>query len=84
MHAILITLLSLCVRFPEKEMLEERRLSSERLRQLEQVTQQLHVSHDSLDKAKAELAAVRAERDATVRGTVCRPRVLLGSDLNVV
>jgi hypothetical protein len=47
-------------------MLAERKLSLDRLRQLEQASQQLNVAHESLDKTKAELIAVRAERDATV------------------
>lgn len=51
----------------EAAMLAERRLSSDRLRQLELMTQQLAVAHESLDKSKAEVVAIRAERDATVR-----------------
>ncbi len=47
-------------------MLAERRMSSERLRQMEQQAQQLAIAHESLDKAKAELVALRMERDSTV------------------
>lgn len=54
-------------------MLAERKLSTDRLRQLEQANQQLNVAHESLDKAKAELIAVRAERDATVRHALFLP-----------
>jgi hypothetical protein len=52
----------------ESAMLTERRLSSERQRQLEAVKLQLDAAHESLDKTKAELAAVRLERNDTVSG----------------
>ena len=47
-------------------MLMERKLGSERQRQLEAVKQHLQAAHESLDKTKAELVAVRMERNDTV------------------
>ena len=54
-----------CV-FAESAMLMERKLSSERQRQVETLKLQLQASHESLDKTKAELVAVRMERNETV------------------
>jgi hypothetical protein len=53
-------------------MLAERKLSSERLRELEALKLQLQTAHNSLDHTKAELHAVRSERNETVKEHVGR------------